>query len=101
VVHATTAIVIGVLLLTKLAIIRLFPHFSGALPTLGLGLLINTVILGSLSLPYALRAHTISGDTLGAPNLERVRGVHGRPAARGHRPGALVSRGSARCGHRP
>jgi cytochrome c5 len=75
VIHATTAIVIGVLLLTKLAIIRLFPHFSGALPALGLGLLINTVILGSLSLPYALRAHTISGDTLSPQNLERVRGV--------------------------
>jgi hypothetical protein len=30
--HAVAAIVIGVLLLTKLAIIRLFPHFMGALP---------------------------------------------------------------------
>lgn len=75
VIHATCAIVIGVLLLTKLAIIRLFPHFAGALPSLGLGLLINTVILGSLSLPYALRAHSISGDTLSPQNLERVRGV--------------------------
>lgn len=75
VVHATCAIVIGVLLLTKLAIIRLFPHFAGALPALGLGLLINTVILGSLSLPYALRAHSISGDTLSPQNLERVQGV--------------------------
>lgn len=75
VIHAVCAIVIGVLLLTKLAIIRLFPHFMGALPTLGLGLLINTVILGSLSLPYALRAHNLSGNTLSAGNLERVRGV--------------------------
>ena len=66
---------IGVLLLTKLAIIRLFPHFMGALPALGLGLLINTVILGSLSLPYALQAHNISGDTLSPQNLERVRDV--------------------------
>ena len=73
--HAVAAIVIGVLLLTKLAIIRLFPHFMGALPALGLGLLINTVILGSLSLPYALQAHNISGDTLSPQNLERVRGV--------------------------
>jgi len=75
VIHAVTAIVIGVLLLTKLAIIRLFPHFMGALPALGLGLLINTVILGSLSLPYALRAHNLAGNTLSAHNLERVRGV--------------------------
>ena len=73
--HAVAAIVIGVLLLTKLAIIRLFPHFMGALPALGLGLLINTVILGSLSLPYALQAHNISGDALSPQNLERVRGV--------------------------
>jgi len=75
VIHAVAAIVIGVLLLTKIAIIRLFPHFMGALPLLGLGLLINTVVLGSLSLPYALRAHNLSGDTLSAQNLERVRGV--------------------------
>jgi cytochrome c5 len=73
--HAVAAIVIGVLLLTKLAIIRLFPHFMGALPALGLGLLINTVVLGSLSLPYALRAHNLSGDTLSPQNLERVRNV--------------------------
>jgi mono/diheme cytochrome c family protein len=75
VIHAVAAMVIGVLLLTKMAIIRLFPHFMGALPLLGLGLLINTVVLGSLSLPYALRAHNLSGDTLSAQNLERVRGV--------------------------
>lgn len=92
VIHATSAIVIGVLLMTKLAIIRLFPHFSGALPALGLGLLINTVILGSLSLPYALRAHTISGDTLSAQNLERVRGVMlGLPLPEGTDVNALVT----------
>lgn len=90
--HATSAIVIGVLLLTKLAIIRLFPHFSGALPALGLGLLINTVILGSLSLPYALRAHTISGDTLSPQNLERVRGVMvGLPLPEGTDVNAIVT----------
>ena len=91
VIHATSAIVIGVLLMTKLAIIRLFPHFSGALPSLGLGLLINTVILGSLSLPYALRAHTISGDTLSTANLERVRGVMVGLLPEGTDVGALVT----------
>jgi cytochrome c5 len=92
VMHATCAIVIGVLLLTKLAIIRLFPHFSGALPALGLGLLINTVILGSLSLPYALRAHSISGDTLSPQNLERVQGVlAGLPLPEGYDPAVLAT----------
>jgi cytochrome c5 len=92
VIHATSAIVIGVLLMTKLAIIRLFPHFSSALPALGLGLLINTVILGSLSLPYALRAHTISGETLSPHNLERVRGVMlGLPLAGSTDVNALVT----------
>ena len=75
VIHAVAAIIIGVLLMTKLAIIRLFPHFMGALPGLGLGLLINTVVLGTLSLPYAVRAHNLSGDTLSVQNLERVRNV--------------------------
>jgi len=92
VIHATCAIVIGVLLLTKLAIIRLFPHFAGALPALGLGLLINTVILGSLSLPYALRAHSISGDTLSEQNLERVRDVlAGLSLPEGNDPAALAT----------
>jgi cytochrome c5 len=91
VIHATSAIVIGVLLAAKLAIIRLFPHFSGALPALGLGLLINTVILGSLSLPYALRAHTISGDTLSGENLDRVRGVMVGLLPEGTDVGALVT----------
>lgn len=92
VIHAVAAIVIGVLLLTKLAIIRLFPHFSGALPALGLGLLINTVILGSLSLPYALRAHSIAGDTLAPHNLERVRGVlAGLPLGEGVDAAALAT----------
>ncbi len=91
VIHAVAAIVIGVLLLTKLAIIRLFPHFSGALPALGLGLLINTVVLGSLSLPYALRAHSISGDTLGPQNLGPGRGVRAGLPLEGADPVALAT----------
>ncbi|MEZ4426705.1 MAG: hypothetical protein R3A51_03325 [Nannocystaceae bacterium] len=75
VIHAVAAINIGILLLTKLAIIRLFPHFGGALPKLGLGLLINTVLLGALSLPYALRAHTLTSTELGPEKLARVHAV--------------------------
>ncbi|MBA3548022.1 MAG: hypothetical protein H0T76_16180 [Nannocystis sp.] len=90
--HAVAAIIIGVLLLTKLAIIRLFPHFMGALPALGLGLLINTVVLGFLSLPYALQAHSLSGDTLTPQNLERVRDVlGGLPLPEGTHPSALAT----------
>ncbi|MCB9750268.1 MAG: hypothetical protein H6713_09735 [Myxococcales bacterium] len=75
VVHAVAAIMIGVLLLTKLAIIRLFPHFGGSLPKLGFGLLSCTVILGALSLPYAMQAHGLGGVNLTPEKLERVRAI--------------------------
>ncbi len=75
VVHAVAAIMIGVFLLTKVAIIRLFPHFGGALPKLGFGLLSCTVILGTLSLPYSLRAHGLGGVNLSGEKLERVRAI--------------------------
>ena len=39
VVHFTLGVTIGFLLMLKLAIIRFFKHFSGALPYLGSGLL--------------------------------------------------------------
>lgn len=75
VVHAIAAIMIGVLLVTKLAIIRFFPHFGGALPKLGFGLISCTVILGTLSLPYALRANALGGVELTSSKLERVRKI--------------------------
>ena len=54
VIHACVAIIIGVLLVSKMCIIRWFQHFEEALPGLGMGLLTCTMMLGMLSLPFAI-----------------------------------------------
>jgi len=70
--HAVAGITIGVLLITKFSIIRFFQHFGGALPAIGFGLLLCTVMLATLSLPFAMRAHGLGAKTLEAENLARV-----------------------------
>jgi mono/diheme cytochrome c family protein len=72
VIHAVVAIIIGVLLITKILILTFFRHFEEAMPRFGFGLLMSTVVLVFLSVPYALRASDLTGETLEAPNLERV-----------------------------
>ena len=65
VMHVVMGITIGMLLIAKIAIIRWFQHFGKALPMLGYGVLVCTVILSFLSLPFAIQAHgfgTLSFD---------------------------------------
>jgi mono/diheme cytochrome c family protein len=76
IVHACMGILIGVLLVTKISIIRWFQHFGAALPKIGLGILTCTLILAVLSIPYSLQAHGL-GDTLEPQNLARVEKVLG------------------------
>ena len=71
VMHIAMGITIGVLLITKIAIIRWFQHFGKSLPQLGLLLLLCTLILSTLSIPYSIKAHDF-GDALNAGNLTRV-----------------------------
>jgi mono/diheme cytochrome c family protein len=71
VIHACMGILIGVLLIAKISIIRWFQHFGKALPALGLWLLACTILLATLSVPFALRAHDF-GDAMSPENLERV-----------------------------
>jgi hypothetical protein len=77
VIHACVAIILGVLLVSKICIIRWFQHFGKALPGLGLGLLTCTIILGMLSLPFAIRAHGVTDGVFEAKNLSRVRMILG------------------------
>ena len=77
VMHATAAISIGVILVTKIAILRFFRHFEEAMPALGLALLVCTVVLATLSLPFALRAHG-SDAAFTDENRERVRTILSR-----------------------
>lgn len=74
VVHACMGIVIGCLLIAKIGIIRWFQHFGKALPGIGFGLLVCTIILATLSIPFAIRAHDF-GEALEPENLARVKRV--------------------------
>ncbi|MCB9718630.1 MAG: c-type cytochrome [Myxococcales bacterium] len=73
VIHAVLAIAIGVLLITKIMILLFFRHFEEAMPRYGFGLLICTVAMIILSVPYALRAHDLEGRTTDPENIQRVR----------------------------
>ena len=72
VVHAVMGLVIGILLIAKIAIIRWFQHFGKELPGLGFAILVCTLVLGFLSLPFAIRAHDITGATFSEENLART-----------------------------
>jgi mono/diheme cytochrome c family protein len=79
VVHITLGMLIGVILVIKLAIVRFFRHMEARLlPFLGTSLLICTALLIGLSAPFAvreryLRAAVLSGYAADPVNLERVR----------------------------
>lgn len=70
VIHAVVAITIGVLLITKILILMFFRHFEESMPKFGFGLLLCTVIISFLSLPFSLRA--IDPRAESPENLERV-----------------------------
>ncbi|MEM6994653.1 MAG: hypothetical protein AAF721_29325 [Myxococcota bacterium] len=78
VLHAVASIVLGVLLFTKLAILRWFRHFEESMPALGFGIMICTIVLGTLSIPFALRAQGVGVAAFDGPNVERVRKLMGR-----------------------
>ena len=95
VIHACMGITIGILLITKVSIIRWFQHFGTALPGIGLSLLICTVILGFLSLPFALRAHAFNAGVFEPDNLLRVQRVlSGLDLDERARPADLVTQSS-------
>jgi len=71
--HAVLAITIGVLLICKILILIFFRHFEEAMPRYGFALLLCTVVMTTLSVPYALRAHDLDGRTADPENIERVR----------------------------
>ncbi|MEM7157686.1 MAG: cytochrome c [Myxococcota bacterium] len=71
--HAVLAIAIGVLLITKIMILVFFRHFEESMPQFGFGLLICTVAMTTLSVPYALQAHDLKGRTTDPDNIERVK----------------------------
>ncbi|MBA3398102.1 MAG: hypothetical protein H0T89_36085 [Deltaproteobacteria bacterium] len=75
--HIVLGFTIGFLLLIKIAIMRFFRHFEEWMPYLGTAIMLGTIVLTGLSLPYvfqerALRAAAPGGDVLSASSLARV-----------------------------
>ncbi len=77
VIHAVLGITIGVLLICKILILIFFRHFEEAMPRYGFGILVCTVVMTVLSVPYALRVHDFDGRTTDPENIERVRKLLG------------------------
>ena len=66
VVHMLLGITIGVLLLVKLSILRFFRHLEEWMPYLGVILLLCTVLLCGLSIPFGLREFVLARSAGGA-----------------------------------
>lgn len=76
-VHIVLGFTIGFLLLIKIAIMRFFRHFEEWMPYLGTAIMLGTVILIGLSLPYALRERALArsapgGDATSEASRKRV-----------------------------
>ncbi len=75
VIHACMGITIGVLIITKVLILRFFKHFEESMPWFGMGILIATINLAVLSMPFAVRAADVSGASMSAEAQERTRRI--------------------------
>jgi len=79
--HLILGMSIGTILIIKIAVVRFFKHLESSLvPALGTALMVCTVLLIGLSVPFALRdsflwasAPTVGGRVLGEDNRRRVR----------------------------
>ena len=64
------ALIIGGVLLVKISILRWFRHLEHMMPTLGITLLISTIVLTGLSLPFALHERALASEGLLEPETE-------------------------------
>jgi cytochrome c5 len=71
-VHIVLGFAIGFLLLIKIAIARFFRHFEEWMPYLGTSIMLGTVILLGLSLPYALQERALASAAFSDASRARV-----------------------------
>lgn len=74
--HIVLGFLIGTLLLIKLFILRFARHFEEWMPNIGTSLLICTVLLTGLSIPFSFREQSLAfgrGDVSKPANLERLK----------------------------
>jgi mono/diheme cytochrome c family protein len=72
VVHIVVGFSIGFLLLIKIAIMRFFRHFEEWMPYLGTAIMLGTIILIGLSIPYAFQERRLAEAALSDTNRIRV-----------------------------
>lgn len=72
VVHIVVGFSIGFLLLIKIAIMRFFRHFEEWMPYLGTSIMLGTIILIGLSIPYAFQERRLAEAALDESNRIRV-----------------------------
>src|SRR5215210_1337332 len=72
VVHIVVGFSIGFMLLVKITIIRFFRHFEEWMPYLGTGIMLGTIILIGLSIPYAFQERRLAEAALSDTNRIRV-----------------------------
>jgi cytochrome c5 len=72
VVHIVVGFSIGFLLLIKIMIMRFFRHFEEWMPYLGTAIMLGTIILIGLSIPYAFQERQLAEAALGEQNRIRV-----------------------------
>ena len=75
--HLILGLLIGIILCLKISILRFFRHLEEWMPYLGTALLVSTVLLLGLSLPFAFReqalaAQAVGGGVFSAENRQRV-----------------------------
>jgi cytochrome c2 len=75
--HLLLGFTIGVILIVKISIMRFFRHLEEWMPYLGTSLLLCTVLLLGLSVPFAFRERALAnaaagGDVFSAPNRARI-----------------------------
>jgi len=75
--HLLLGFTIGVILIVKISIVRFFRHLEEWMPYLGTSLLLCTVLLLGLSVPFAFRERALAnaaagGDVYSASNRARV-----------------------------
>ena len=78
VMHLTLGLAIGIILIVKISIVRFFKHLEGSLvPFLGVTMVICTVLLVGLSVPFVFKEQYLSqqafGSVLSKENLERLK----------------------------
>jgi len=72
VVHIVVGFSIGFLLLIKIMIMRFFRHFEEWMPYLGTAIMLGTIVLIGLSIPYAFQERQLAEAALDEQNRIRV-----------------------------